>query len=257
MKPMILKEKTTKWLAEAGALVLQMMQHGFSGELKADDTPVTAIDHAVEQLLRERIQAAFPEHGIIGEESESYQPDAEYCWVIDPIDGTRALLAGFASFTILVALSHRGLPHFGAIYQPITKELWMGIVGEKSTLADSTISTRNCEKLSNAFFSTTSPLLFKPEQRATIEAIIQQCVAYQFGGDAYAYAKLASGRIDLIIESGLKPHDFMALAPVIQGAGGIITDWQGKALHLGSAGEICAAGDTRIHQKALAILSKL
>lgn len=245
----------TSWLQEAGELVLQMMQRGLSSELKGDATPVTAIDRAVEALLKQRIRDAFPDHGIIGEESDSYQPGAEWCWTIDPIDGTRALLAGFASFTTLLALAYQGKPRFGAIYQPITQELWLG--GETSTLNGKPIRTRPCTQFSEALFSTTSPLLFAPQHRQAIEKIMKNCMAYQLGGDAYAYGKLAAGHIDLIVESGLKPHDFMALVPVIEGAGGIVTDWHGQPLTLDSAGDICATGDARLHHEALALLRRL
>lgn len=242
------------WMQEAGKLVTQTMRQGFHSRLKEDATPVTEIDHAVETYLRQQIMQYYPDHGIHGEEEGIYQPEASYRWTIDPIDGTRALMAGFPTFTILLALAEKGQPRFGAAYQPITVELWMGNRQQPSTLNRNPISTRPCPALAEAFFSTTSPLLFSPKQRKIIEMIMQQCRAYQLGGDGYAYAKLASGHIDLILESGLKPYDFMALAPIIEGAGGIITDWAGQPLHLDSDGTICAAGDKRLHAQILPLL---
>lgn len=238
------------WLKEAGSLILRMSARGVSGTLKADATPVTEIDHAVEILLRERIAQAYPQHGIIGEEMPSHQPEAPWRWLIDPIDGTRALMAGFSSYTILLALAEGVEPRYGAIYQPITGEFWCGDSFTKTALRNGQpIQTRPCAALQDAFFSTTSPMLFPKGCQPQIQQVMETCKAYQLGGDGYAYAKLASGSIDVIVESGLKPYDFMALIPVIMGAGGVITDWQGKALTLDSAGDVIAAGDARVHEQ--------
>lgn len=251
-----IQSQVAHWLHEAGELILSMSAHSVSGALKADSTPVTEIDHAVEIFLRERIMAAYPAQGIIGEEMPSHQPEAPQRWLIDPIDGTRALMAGFSSYTILLALAEANSAQYGAIYQPITRELWWGDRKAKTTtLNGKQIHTRPCTQIEEAFFSTTSPLLFRAEDQPHITQLMHRCKAYQLGGDGYAYGKLASGRIDLIIESGLKPYDFMALIPVIEGAGGIITDWQGNMLTLESSGDVCAAGDVQIHAKALQALN--
>jgi inositol-phosphate phosphatase/L-galactose 1-phosphate phosphatase/histidinol-phosphatase len=244
-----IQSQVAGWLLAAGELILNLSVGGISAELKADFTPVTAIDHTVEKFLRERIMEAYPTHGIIGEEMPSHLPEALERWLIDPIDGTRALMAGFSSYTILLALAQGSSPRYGAMYQPITKEFWWGDCHtQTATLNGSPIRTRLCEQIDKAFFSTTSPLLFRAEDQPRIIKLMQRCKAYQLGGDGYAYAKLASGHIDLIIESGLKPYDFMALIPVIEGAGGIITDWQGHPLTLESSGDVCAAGDKKLHE---------
>jgi inositol-phosphate phosphatase/L-galactose 1-phosphate phosphatase/histidinol-phosphatase len=240
-----------QWLAEAGEVILRLMQRDYHAELKEDFTPVTVIDKAVESLLRERIMQHFPAMGIRGEEFPPHQPDADDCFWIDPIDGTRALLAGFPTFTILLGLAHRGIPQLGAIYQPITKELWVS--AGKPPIP---YQTRPCSRLEHAFFSTTSPFLFAPEHQPRIATLLNTVMAYQLGGDGYAYAKLASGKIDLILESGLKPYDFMALVPVITAAGGVITDWQGQPLTVHSEGNICAAGDIFLHKEALEFLTQ-
>jgi inositol-phosphate phosphatase / L-galactose 1-phosphate phosphatase / histidinol-phosphatase len=247
-----LSHTVTPWLQEAGSLVRKMLQTGpAASELKPDHTPVTAIDRSVEMLLRERIAAAFPDHSIFGEEYGGEITQKDYLWLIDPIDGTRALMAGFPTFTTLLALTYRRQPLFGAVYQPLTSELWLGMIGERSLYHSAPIRTRPCTILAQAFFSTTSPLLFPLQHRERIESLIQSCKAYQCGGDAYAYAKLASGNIDVIVESGLKPHDFMPLTPLIEGAGGIITDWSGNPLTLDSSGDVCACGDRALHAQIL------
>ncbi len=252
-----LKQTITPWLHEAGTIINSRRQKGYHSTLKQDATPVTEIDQEVEKFLRQQINMHFPHHGIIGEEYGKTESSSEYTWLIDPIDGTRALMAGFPTFTILLALSRNHSPYFGAIYQPITGELWIGQAAQKSEHNGTTIQTRQTESLQKAFFSTTSLLLFSPAQRLVVEKIIAECKACQFGGDAYGYAQIASGNIDLIIEAGLKPYDFMALVPVIEGAGGKITDWSGAPLHLESAGMVCAAGDERIHRQALEVLATL
>jgi inositol-phosphate phosphatase/L-galactose 1-phosphate phosphatase/histidinol-phosphatase len=241
-----------QWVEQAGELILSMSQRAVAGHLKADASPVTEIDLAVEHFLRDQMMRYFPADGIIGEELPAHQPEAAAQWLIDPIDGTRALMAGFSSYTILLAYLRKGLPQASAIYQPVTREFWFGdAMAGQAWCNQKRIRTRDCQTLSAAFFSTTSPLLFREQDQPLIQQLMQECKAYQLGGDAYAYAKLASGYIDVIVESGLKPHDFMALIPVIQGAGGVITDWQGNALTLNSKGDVCAAATPVLHREII------
>jgi inositol-phosphate phosphatase/L-galactose 1-phosphate phosphatase/histidinol-phosphatase len=244
-----------KWLRQAGQLLLSMQQGDLSIEAKEDATPVTAIDRAVERLLRSLIMAEFPDHGIRGEEFPPYRPEAPCQWVIDPVDGTRALMGGVPVFTTLLALVEHGKPVLGAIYQPITRDLWLGVAGQGTTLNRQPVQARACISLGQAMFSSSSSLLFEPEEKPKMEQIYQSVRDCQFGADAYAYGRIASGHIDLVVESGLKPHDFMALLPVLQGAGATVTDWQGRPITMESNGKICAAGDVRVHEEALEILA--
>lgn len=226
-------------------------------ELKDDNSPVTLADREIETALRERISAEYPSHGIIGEEEQPINADADYVWVLDPIDGTRAFMAGRPLFTTLISLTHQGEPIAGLINQPITGERWIGGKGTvSSTLNGRGITTRNCTDISDALLATTSPEYFSDTHfmgfgitRSAVRDVI-------YGGDAYNYALLATGHIDIVLEDGLKPFDMMALVPVIQGAGGIITDWEGQPLTLTSnpSGRVLACGSHAVHTQMLALL---
>ena len=178
----------------------------------------------------------------------------EYCWVIDPIDGTRAFMAGMPTFTTLIALLHKGAPIYSIIDQPITQDRWEGD-GRSAQLNGTAITTRPCPDLPRAMLSTTSPHFFSEEEFVAfsrLQTTTNDCI---YGKDGLAYAQLASGQIDLVCEAGLKPYDVMALIPIIEGAGGMITDWQGNALtpH-NTTTTALAAGDKALHKAALAVL---
>lgn len=226
----------------------------FATEQKADLSPVTIADKEIESALRQMIEREYPEHGIVGEEHGNLRSDAAYQWVLDPIDGTRAFIAGLMTFTTLIALVKGGTPLLGIISQPITNERWAGMSKQPSTCNDKPIKTRAAKTLSQATVATTSTYYFTPTQAAAFEKLRKQTANCVLGGDAYSYALLASGQMDLVIDAGMKPYDFCALAPVIQGAGGIVTDWNGKALTLNSDGTILAAATTELHKQALTLL---
>ncbi len=269
----ILKQNIQHWLQEAGDMAVKLLYNNVELKvaLKSDESPVSLIDTAVEEILRTKIMQAFPNDGIVGEELEDHQCNAARLWIIDPIDGTRAMLAGFTTFTIMLALVENGRPLLGAIYQPLGKNLWIGHIIDREFKDSENLTKDNLQfitfyngchivrdravnKLAEAMFSTTSPYLFAKEDRIVIENIAHQARYYQFGGDGYAYAQLAMGNIDVIVESGLKPHDFMPLIPIIEGTGGVITDWHGHKLNLRSAGFVCASGNLQLHEEVLAKL---
>ena len=238
------------WMQQLQTIALPLIADLSSIEQKADGSPVTLVDKTLEQFLRDKIMAAYPSDGIIGEEFPAHQPQAKRQWIIDPIDGTRALIAGVPTFTSLLAL----VGQVSAMFQPITGELWLSDGGE-TTYNDEVIFCNKAESFSEAIFSTTSPQLFRQQDKPTIDRIMQKSLSVQLGEDGYAYGKLAKGEVHLIIESGLKPYDFLPLAPIVQGAGGIITDWQGEALTLQSSGDVIAASSQSLHKQAMTLLN--
>lgn len=248
------KDSIHKWFEALQPEISPLLENIGIPQQKPDHSPVTEADRRIEQLLREKIQADFPEDGIIGEELPPHQPQALRQWIIDPIDGTRAMIAGFPTFTTLIALLVKERPEAAGIFQPITGELWLGD-GKTATYNGHAARIEVVDSLEDAVFTTTSPLLFRESDKPRIEYFMHHCNAYQLGGDAYAYGKLACGRVHLIIESGMKPYDFLPLVPIVQGAGGLITDWEGNPLTLYSTGDVIAAATPQLHQRAIALLN--
>ncbi len=243
-------------LADAAReIIAPLFRTPFAVDAKTDNSPVTIADRKAEQKMREMIMQKYPEHGICGEEFGRYNEDAEYCWVLDPIDGTKSFIAGLPTFGTLISLVKNGVPVLGLIDQPINKERWIGGKGIASTFNGKLIKTRPCPKLELATISTTSSYLFTEHEKEKFKKVQKAARYIIYGYDCYAYAQLASGFIDVVIESGLKPHDFCALAAVIENAGGAMTDWEGKPLTLKSDGRVIAAGDRKLHKEILAMLT--
>lgn len=224
-------------------------------ELKADESPVTVVDRNVETLLRNAIRASWPGHGILGEEHGRSDLDAEYVWSIDPIDGTRSYITGWPLWGTLLALLHQGTPVLGVIDIPALDERWIGMRNEKATFNGSTCHSGGCTSLDQATVYATSPDIFDASERVAFERVCAVAQGRRFGGDCYSYALLASGHIDAVIEADLKPYDYLALAPVIEAAGGVISDWQGRPLRLHSGGEVVAAATPELHQAILSTLA--
>jgi inositol-phosphate phosphatase / L-galactose 1-phosphate phosphatase / histidinol-phosphatase len=222
---------------------------------KSDLTPVTIADREAETAMRTLLARHVPQHGVHGEEHGVERPDAEYVWVLDPIDGTKAFITGLPIFGTLIALLHRGVPVLGVIDQPILKERWLGVVGRQSTFNGQPIRVRACPSLERAYMYSTAPIMFSGDISRRHESLTHAVKLFRWGGDCYAYGLLASGHVDLVVENSLKLYDFAALAPVIKGAGGLITDWQGQELDMRSDGSVLAAGDPAVHRAALGILS--
>ncbi len=242
---------------KAGKIIRPYFRASLAVDIKPDHSPVTIADREAEQALREIITKTFPTHGIVGEEFGEHNAAAEYVWVVDPIDGTKSFITGKPLFGTLIALTHNQTPILGVIDQPILHERWVGAVSMPSTLNNKPIRTRACNILGNAVISTTSPLLFKPQGAKIFEAVRSQCKYPTYGSDCYAYGLLATGFIDIVMESGLKPHDFCALVPVIENAGGVITDWQGQKITRASNGDILACGNAGLHAQILKLISTL
>jgi histidinol-phosphatase len=222
---------------------------------KSDQSPVTIADREAETAMRTLLGKHVPAHGIFGEEHGVERADAEYVWVLDPIDGTKAFITGLPIFGTLIALLHRGVPVLGIIDQPISKERWIGAVGRPSTLNGQPIKVRACDSLAKAYMYSTAPLMFRGPLAKRHATLVEKVKLFRWGGDCYAYGLLAAGHVDLVVESSLKLYDFAALVPVIKGAGGLITDWKGSELDMHSDGSVLAAGDPALHRAAAAILN--
>ena len=222
---------------------------------KPDDSPVTIADREVEATMRAIIAETYPQHGILGEEHGRQNTDAEWVWVRDPIDGTKAVITGKPSFGTLIALAHRGTPVLGIIDQAILGERWLGAAGRPTTLNGEAARVRACDQLAKAYAYTTGPEFFDPDTLPAWNRIAARVKQPRYGCDCYAYALLSSGFVDLVVEAGLKPYDFAALVPVIENAGGTVTDWRGRPLSIASDGRVCAAGDARLHAQALEVLA--
>ena len=214
--------------------------------------PVTEADRAAERALRAAIEARYPEHGIWGEEFGMARPEAAIRWSLDPVDGTRALVCGLPSWAVLVGLIEDGRHIGGMIDLPSLDEALIAIDGQ--TLRNgSPVRTSGCDQLAEARLSTTDPNLFVGEEVAAFERVRQACRLTRFGLDAMAYARVATGDIDLVIENGLKPHDYDALVAVVRGAGGHIGNWDGRDDL--SAGSVVAAASSELYSQAVELLS--
>lgn len=224
-------------------------------DIKPDRSLVTALDHAIEAHLRTRIEHAYPKHGIQGEESGGVRLDAEYLWVLDPIDGTAPFLAGVPVFGTLIALLHRGVPIMGVMDFPATGERWVGAAGHPTRHRGQPCRTRACDDMADAMLSTSNPDFYAQEELPAFHALRDRTRWRIYGGCCLAYGLLASGRTDLAIDAKLALHDYAPFVPIIQGAGGVITDWEGRALTLNNpAARILAAGDPARHRDALDLL---
>ena len=223
-------------------------------ELKPDSSYVTDTDKGIERALRTMIETQFPAHGILGEEYGAQNADAEYVWVLDPIDGTAAFVAGLPVFGTLIALLHEGVPVIGVIDHLMTNDRWIGALGRPTTRNGAVVHTRQCPSLAQAMLSASNPDFFSAQEQPLFERIRSRTQWRIYGGSCFSYGLLASGRIDMSIDSSLGIHDFAPYVPILAGAGGIITDWQGKAIDMHSGPQILAAGDPARHAEALALL---
>ena len=247
----------------SGQAILPFFRSALAAEDKSRGgtfDPVTEADRAGEAVMRQLIKQAFPTHGVFGEEFGAERADAEYVWVLDPIDGTRAFIAGLPLWGTLIGLTRHRSPVYGLMHQPFTGERFFGD-GGRSFLrrsgegrAERRLRTRRCDALKDAVLSTTSPKLFGPDTLAGYERVEAETRLVRYGYDCYAYCMLAAGHIDLVIEAGLKPYDIVALIPIIEGAGGVVTAWDGGSAAQGGA--VIAAGHPRLHAAALELLNR-
>jgi myo-inositol-1(or 4)-monophosphatase len=219
--------------------------------------PVTIADRAAEQAMRALINRHYPAHGIIGEELGAENADAEFVWVLDPIDGTRSFITGLPVWGTLIGLKHAGVPTLGMMAQPFTGERFAGDGGRAWYTGHGgarTITVRPCPMLAAASLFTTTPALFKGAERAAYDRVEGAVRLARYGCDCYAYCMVAAGNADLVIEAGLQTYDIVALIPIVKGAGGDLTDWQGGPATTG--GKVVASGDRRLHAAVLDRLAR-
>jgi histidinol phosphatase-like enzyme (inositol monophosphatase family) len=246
--------------AAAGAILpLFRGDHGLSNKFEVGFDPVTEADKGAERAIRALITARYPDHGVIGEEYGEDRPDAEWVWVLDPVDGTRAFIAGLPLWTTLIGLRHHGAPVLGSIGQSFLDEIYIGHAGGSRLLRGGTsrpLKVRSCPELTNALIATTDPeVCFTGAERAAWTQVRAAARLARLGCDAYAYAMVAAGTMDLVIEAGLKSWDIEAAIPVIAGAGGLTTDWRGEPVGQ-HGGQIVIAGDRACLDEALVALRR-
>jgi inositol-phosphate phosphatase/L-galactose 1-phosphate phosphatase/histidinol-phosphatase len=239
----------------AGAVIRRYFRQTVAVIDKEDASPVTIADREAEAAMRRLIAERFPDHGIIGEEYGGDRADAEFVWVLDPIDGTKSFISGMPLFGTLIALLHKGRPVLGVIDQPISGERWLGADGAPTRWNGADIHTRPCAGPETATVFATSPDMFQGTDAARFARVRDAAKLVRFGGDCYAYGLCALGFVDAVIEAQLKPYDYCALVPIVAGAGGIITDWRGHAPGLASDGRILACGDPGLHGALLKLLA--
>jgi myo-inositol-1(or 4)-monophosphatase len=242
----------------ASAVILPHFRSALTVDHKGgkDFDPVTVADRDAEAAIREILSATYPEHGVVGEEFGDTRPDADFCWTIDPIDGTRGFIMGQPLWGTLIGLSVKGAPVLGMMSQPyIGERFWSGESeayfargGEMQR-----IQARPCPTLDNAVLASTAPELFDDQEFSRFEALSRAVRLRRFGGDCYNYCLLAMGQIDLVVEAGLKPFDILPLVPILERAGGLVTTWDGGNPSKG--GRIVAAGDPQVHAAAVSVLT--
>ena len=221
---------------------------------KLDDSPVTVADRSAEASMRRLINQQMPSHGILGEEHGREHMDAEYIWVLDPIDGTKSFITGSPLWGTLIALLHRGQPILGLMDMPMLGERWLAQRGHGAQCNGQAVQVSTHRQLDQALIYSTSPDAFSPGEWAAFDALSQRCALRRFGGDCYSYAQLAGGHIDLVVEAGLQPYDYLAASTLVREAGGVMTDWNGQALGIASDGRVLAAATPALHAQALAAL---
>ncbi len=213
--------------------------------------PVTVADHAAEQVIRDAIKAAYPDHGIHGEEHGREAGTSPFTWVIDPIDGTKSFILGQLHWGILIALHDGHAPVVGVAHQPFVGETFLGIAGETAQWRrgdeSRTLRTRPCAAIEDAIVVTTDPRQFvSAEEQRALRLVSQDARFLRYGGDCYCYTQLAMGLVDVVIENGLQAYDIQALIPIIEAAGGRVSNWSGGPCHDG--GPVLACGDPTLHK---------
>lgn len=240
-------------LADAARTVARReFRAAFEVQYKADGSPVTRADREVEETLTALIRERFPRHAILGEEfGRTGRADARWRWALDPIDGTKNFVTGRPLFGTLIAFLEGDRPILGVIEAPALGERYVGASGEPTRFNGRQCRTSRCARLADARVSATTPDLFDSDEVVAFDDVSFAARMRTFGGDCYQYTQLAAGHLDLVVEAQLAPYDLLALAPVVAGAGGVITDWEGKPLSARSDGHILAAATPKLHEEVL------
>ncbi len=240
----------------SGAMLLTASKTRPEVKIKSDASFVTNTDRAVEKKLREMILSKYPHHGILGEEFENVNTDAEFVWVLDPIDGTAAFVAGIPVYGTLIALAWKAMPFIGIIDHPLTGDRWVGVSNHSAFHNGKPITTRACNLLSEAYVTCSNSDFMSPEQLTKFIKLRDKVGYVQYGASCFAYGILASGRSDFAIDAGLEAFDIFACAAVIQGAGGIVANWKGEKLSFEMDGTVIAAGDKNYLKRILEFLNE-
>jgi len=222
--------------------------------IKADGSPVTVADRETERVVRDLLRRAYPAHAVLGEEHGWTPSDQPYTWIVDPIDGTKSFLAGAPTFGMLLALLYDGMPILGIIDIPALDERWCGVFGRPTTLNGRPVRTRACEAVKDAVLTIVSPDYLKTDEQPAVDALARGARVRRYSSDGYSHALLASGYVDMVIAAAQKPFDYLAVVPVVEGAGGCISDWAGEALGLDSDGRILVAATPELQRAALKVL---
>lgn len=239
-------------LADASRAILTVAAEEMpSVTIKDDQSPVTETDKAVEARMREMLAETYPDHGILGEEFDNHNLDAEFVWVLDPIDGTNPFIAGIPVYGTLIGLAYQGRPWMGVIDHPATGDRWFGFADQGAWRNGKAVKTRPCTDISNALISNSNPDYFTAEETAFFAGLRDNARQVVYGGSCFSYGLLASGRVDLAIDSGFDPFDIFAPAAVIEGAGGSVSTWDGGAIDLDFHGQVIAFGDNALRDAVL------
>ena len=208
----------------------------------------------VEQVIRDLSAQRYPRHGVFGEEYGWTTSNDPYTWIVDPIDGTKSFLAGAPTYAMLLALLYDGVPVLGIVDIPALEERWCGVVGQAATMNGRPVKTRNCTTVEQAVLTIISPDKLKGDDRPAVEELSRMARIRRYSSDGYSHALLASGYLDMVATVGQEPFDYLAVVPVIEGAGGCITDWSGEPLRLESDGRVLVSATSELHREALNVL---
>lgn len=239
----------------AGRVIMRHFRRPMAVDTKPDRSPLTRADRDAEAAMRTLIEKAFPGHGIVGEEIAARNPGADRVWILDPIDGTQSFVTGKPLFGTLIALMEEGRPVLGLMDLPAIKERWLGVKGRRTTFNGKPARVRACDAVAEAWLYATSPHMFGDENFPAFERLRKAARRVVYGAECMSYGLLAMGFVDLVCEGTMKVYDYAAMVPIVEGAGGVITDWRGRALGMQGDGTVLAAGDARAHAAALKLLA--
>ncbi len=249
------KKITMEMTQAAGIIARKYYRTGFDIDHKSDLSPVTIADREIEHALRDIIEKARPEDGFLGEEHGTKASKNGLMWVVDPIDGTKSFISGRPSFGTLIGLWEGDTPLMGAIYQPITEELWLGVKNQETTLNTRNIKTNASSDKQKIRIGSTSPSQFKhtPE---LLSALQEEADFFVWGGDCYLYGMLAFGGLDVVIESGLATYDYAAIPSIVMGANGTASDWNGNAMTLNSEGDFLCCANEKVQAQIIDLIDQ-
>ncbi len=240
----------------AGEVIKPLFRNKLDIISKDDMSPVTVADRNAELVMRELIEEAFPDHGIYGEEHGQVRADAEYVWVLDPIDGTHSFISGLPTFATLIGLTRNGKPVMGVMDQPISGERWVGANGKTEFNGKPVQTNSDITSISESSLFSWGIELLDSDRGADYKSLMDAVSRKRFGYDSYAYGSIALGFVDIVADFDMKPFDYCALVPIIENAGGVITDWNGGELTLNTPGYILASANQTLHEQALKLLNE-